>query len=127
MKFKVLFSRQYYTGRAIGGLFDTYQRSVGILSAIQYIAMIIVLYTTSARDFLAIHFPWMSFTVYMIIAFIIGVVVMVGAYVIVSPSMYGFWNEQIWKHDNPMRIKLDGIERNQKRIMEKLGIEDEDK
>lgn len=124
MKFKLLFSRQYYTGRVIGGLLDTYQRSVGILSAIQYIALIIVLYTTSARDFFALHFPWISFTVYMIIAFALGAVVMVVAYVIAGPSMYGFWNQQIWKHDNPMRIKLEEMECKQKKIMEKLGIED---
>ncbi len=124
MKLKLPFSWQYYTGRTIGGLLDTYQRCVAILSAIQYVAMIIVLYTTSARDFLAIHFPWMSFTVYMVIAFVIGAVVMAAAYVIASPSMYAFWNQQIWKHDNPQRILLEGIERNQKKIMEKLGIED---
>ncbi len=127
MKLKLPFSRQHYTGSAIGGFLDTYQRSVGILSIIQYIAMIIVLYTTSARDFLVIHFPWINFTVYMVIAFMLGAVVMLGAYKIAGPSMYGWWNQQIWKHDNPMRIKLEHMERNQKKIMEKLGIKDEDK
>lgn len=105
---------------------DTYQRSAGILMVGQYIALIIVLYTTSLQPFLAAYLPWMTFTIYMIIACVVIAVVMIMAYILVAPSHYAFWNEQIWKHDNPMRIELERIARNQKKIMKKLGIENEE-
>ncbi len=118
--------RQHYTGHGIGGLLDTYQRTAGILNIVQYIALIIVLYTTSLQPFLAEHLPWMTFNVYMIIAFVAIAVIMIIAYTLVAPSHYAFWNQQIWKHDNPLRTELEEIKRNQKRIMEKLGIKDEE-
>lgn len=126
MKIKLPYISQYYTGRKLGGLLDTYQRSAGIINIIQFTAMIIILYTTSAREFFAIHFPWMTFTVYLVIAFVLVTIVMVVAYTIAAPSTYAFWNQQIWKHDNPLRRKLEHMELNQKKVMEKLGIDDEE-
>ncbi len=103
--------RQRYTGHGIGGLLDTYQRTAGILMIAQYIALIIILYTTSLRPFFDAYLPWMTFGVYIIIAFVVVIVVMIMAYIIVAPSHYAFWNQQIWKHDNPMRTKLEDIEK----------------
>ena len=128
MKFRLPSIRQHYTGKNIGGLIDTYQRSVGIVGAIQYIAVVIILYTTSLRPFLSTHLPWMSFGVYIAVAFTIMLGIMVVSYIIGAPSSFAYWNHQIWKHDNPQRAKLERLEYNQKKIMEKLGInESEDK
>ena len=124
MKLNLSFIRQHYTGKYIGGFIDTYQRSVGILGSIQYVAIIIVLYTTSARPFFDTYLPWMTFTIYILITFVLAIGIMAGAYIIGAPSSFAYWNHQIWKHENPQRTKLEKIERNQRLIMKKLGIED---
>lgn len=123
MKLKLPYIQQHYTGHNIGGFLDTYQRTAGIMNIVQYVSMIIILYTTSAQPWFATHFPWITFPVYMTVTFATIVAIMVIAYIIIAPSHYAFWNQQIWKHDNPLRTNVERIEENQKRIMEKLGIE----
>lgn len=117
--------RQLNIGRGLGGVLDTYQRSVSILSIFQYVAMIIVLYTTSVQPWLLIHFPQISFTIYILSAVVGGAIVMAIAYVIGAPSQFSYWNSQVWKHNNPLRDKLERIEDNQKKIMDKLGIQED--
>ena len=114
------FLRQYNTGRKIGALLDTYQRTAGVISAIQYVTMIIILYTTSARPFLDIYYPWVTFWMFMLIAVVMVLVVMVIVYMIAAPSTFAFHNQQLWKHDNPMRFKLEKIEKKQVLLDEKL-------
>ena len=43
-------------------------------------------------------------------------------YKVSTPSIYSFSNEQLWKHDNPMRNKLNNIE---KRMSSRFDIQDE--
>lgn len=113
---------QYYKGRHFGALLDTYQRSAGMLSAVQYIAMLIVLYTTSIQPFVIQHLPWLTFNIYMIIVFVSIAIMMVSVYIVGTPSSFAFWSEQIWKHDNPMRHKLEAMEKRQLEIDRKLNI-----
>lgn len=112
--------RQYYTGRNIGAFLDTYQRSAGIISAIQFLAMFIILYTTSARPFLDIYFPWVTFWMYMTVAVVVAVVIMISVYVIAAPSSFAFHNQQLWKHNNPMRHKLEAMEKTQAKLGKQL-------
>ena len=46
--------------------------------------------------------------------------------IIVIPSSYTFLNQQMWENNNPMRLYLQKMEANQKKIMKELGIEYEE-
>ena len=40
------------------------------------------------------------------------------------PSTFAAWNCQWWQHDNPLRAKIERMEKRQEAIMRKLGIDD---
>lgn len=63
------------------------------------------------------------------LAVVIGVILAVGGIAIFTvgmPSYFSAFNDQFWKHNNPLRRKIEEIEKNQKKIMKHLGIKDED-
>lgn len=115
---------QRKTGRYVGGLLETYARAAGIISAVQLLGVLVILFTTSIAPF-ASHYglTWLSFPLYIAVAIVGMVVLMCVVYVVAIPSVYDFANQQSWKHNNPIRRKLELMERNQKRIASKLGIE----
>jgi len=60
---------------------------------------------------------------------IVAIGVIVGGIVIWTkgmPSYFSAFNDQFAKHDNPILQRMDKYEKNQKKIMEKLGIKYED-
>ena len=64
-----------------------------------------------------------------LLAVVIGVVLIIGGLLIFTvgmPSYFSAFNDQFWKHNNPLRRKIESIEENQKRIMKHLGMELED-
>ena len=133
MKFKIPILDKYYGGSYIGGLIDTYGKAATVVSAVQFLMLIIILYTTSAKPYIEQYVPWLTFPMYLCCAFTGGILMMAIARVFIVPSSYTFFNKQIWGHTNPIRNKLEDMERNQERlernqskIMEKLGIKSED-
>ena len=118
------FISKYFSGSYIGGFLDTYGRAATVISGIQFVAVLIIFYTTSAKIYILQYAPWFTFTHYLVLVFIGMVFLMLFARILVIPSAYTFYNQQIWDNNNPMREKIEQIEKNQKRIMEKLGIED---
>ena len=121
---KIPFFTKQYSGSYIGGILETYQRAGIFITAVQFLAVIIIFYTTSAQPVIARYAPWLSFGLYMAVVFLGIALLMVGVKLLVIPSSYTFLNQQMWTNNNPMRAKLEEMERNQKRIMEKLGLED---
>lgn len=125
MKLKIPFIDKYYKGSYIGGLLETYNRAASIIGIVQFLSVMVVLYTTTARPIMDRYLPWFTFPMY-IVTLLVGVILlMVVVQLVVMPSAYTFFNRQFWSWNNPMRTKLEEIEKNQKRIMEKLGIDDD--
>ena len=121
------FLKQRKTGSYIGGLLDTYARSGSIISAVQFMVVLIILYTTSVIPYIEQHnIGWFSFPLYIATA-VVGVIILMSiVYIVVMPSAYDFFNRMVWEHNNPLRIKLEKMESDQKLIMAKLGILDEE-
>jgi hypothetical protein len=125
MKLKIPFIGQKSTGSFLGGIMEAYQRSSVVVNAVQFLAVIVMLFTTSAEPFLAKYLPWVTFPIYMMVA-VVGIgCLMVVAYILAIPSAYSFFNNQVWKHNNPQKRKLERIDRRQQLILDKLGIKDE--
>lgn len=123
-KIRIPFVTKHFSGSYIGGILETYQRSAVIVNAIQFLSVLIILYTTSAQPFIIEYVPWFTFPLYLLSACIGVLLLMVLVKILVIPSAYTFFNRQAWDNNNPMRSKLEKMEENQKKIMEKLGIED---
>lgn len=124
MKIKIPFITKYYNGSYIGGLLDTYARASIVIGSMQFLIVVVILYTTSIQPNLARFAPWMTFAHYIIIALLLMLGLMVFSRLLITPSAYTYSNRQVWGNNNPMRAKLEQMERNQKKIMEKLGIDD---
>ena len=122
---KIPFMDKYYKGSYIGGILDTYGRAATVISGIQFVVVLIIFYTTSFQSYIVQYAPWFTFTHYLILVFLGMTLLMAISRIFVTPSAYTFYNQQIWVCNNPLRNKLEEIEKNQKIIMEKLGIEDE--
>ena len=123
---KIPFISKHYKGSYIGGILETYQRSGIFVSAVQFLVIIIIFYTTSAQPFIEKYIPWLSFALYMLFIVVGILVLMMMVKLLVIPSSYTFLNQQMWVNNNPMRRKLEVLEANQKKIMERLGIESEE-
>ena len=122
---KIPFFTKHYSGSYIGGILETYQRAGIFISALQFLAVVVIFYTTSAQPAIELYTPWLSFTLYMGIVIVGILLLMVAVKLLVIPSSYTFLNKQMWTNNNPMRAKLEEIEARQKMIMEKLGLVDE--
>ena len=122
---KIPFLSKYYSGSYVGGLLDTYSRASIVISGVQFFIVVIILYTTSIQPNLIRFAPWMTFAHYIIITLLLMLGLMVFARLMITPSAYTYTNRQVWDNNNPMRAKLEKMERNQKKIMEKLGIDAE--
>lgn len=110
--------RQHNTGKWIGGLIDAYSRVSFFVSAVNTLMIIAMFYGMTAGPWLVARIPWLTFPVFMSLAVVGIVVAMVIAYAVLLPSSMSFFNEQFYKHNNPMKRDLD-------RIKERLGITDD--
>jgi len=124
---RIPFISRQFKGSYIGGILETYQRSGIFISAVQFLVVIIILYTTSAQPFIERYIPWLSFTLYMLVVIVGIMILMTLVKLLVIPSAYTFLNQQMWKNNNPMRAKLEKLEKNQNAIMGKLGLTSDDR
>jgi len=120
---KIPILNKYYGGSYLGGILDTYGRASMIISGIQFMFVVVILYTTSASPYFELYAPWMTFTMYLLISIVSILVLLIITRLLIVPSAYTFYNKQVWTNNNPIRDKLEKLEENQKKIMEKLGIE----
>ena len=90
--------KQKYTGQAIGGVIDSVSRAAIILNGIMLISNLLILYSTTISKYT----PWISFTVYSICLSVVIIIILYVAWRYILPSAYGFYNHQVWNHDNPM-------------------------
>lgn len=98
--------KQKYTGQVIGGITDTYARAAILMNVYIVGSNILILYSTVVAKYT----PGIGFTVY-IITMMLGILfVLFVSWRYVLPSSYGFYNHQVWRHDNPMRKAIEQIQ-----------------
>lgn len=111
----------------IGNWWGAFAQSIGQVSIFLTLFNTLLLIPTAYVTWFA---PWtqnmglqIPITLFILVIFLCGVVVLLAAYKILTPSSFSFWNDQFWRHDNLLRQKLNDIETRQKEIkgiLEKL-------
>ena len=96
---------QKYTGQVIGGVIDSVSRAAIILNGIMLVSNLLILYSTTVSKYT----PWISFTVYSVCLSVVIIVILYVAWRYILPSAYGFYNHQVWNHDNPIRRAIEAI------------------
>ena len=114
--------RQYNIGQWWGGFLQIFSNIAVFLSLFNTTLLVPIAYVTWFT-------PWVSnlglivpFTVFVSVIFIIGIVLLVVGYKVLVPSSFVFANAQAWKHANPIRTKLNKMEKNQDNQNKRLKV-----
>lgn len=81
-------------------------------------------YTTAAPA-LKPYLPWATWWIFASIMLVIIVSLMIIDYKFMLSSRQGFLNRQAYKHKNPLVADIRKMEKDIKKIMEKLGIDED--
>ena len=108
-----------------------YNYAVSYIGAIQLVLIAAVAYNTTVQPWVAQYLGWnMSFVHYCIVLVVIVVIGMVLEFVFGIPALVAVSNEQMYKHDSPIKTdfievkeKQDNLEKKIDKVMERLGIE----
>lgn len=110
--------RQRKTGRTWGYFMQIIQQEAIVVQT-----MILILSFVTTASVLQIR--GYEVPVWLLVVFGVAIIVVggIGVYVLGMPSYFGAFNEQFYKHNNPMRRDIEHLQRNQEKIMKHLGIE----
>lgn len=105
----------------LGAMLVTLTNTMSWLNILNFIMVIFLSWDVYQERLVAI-FPWLN--TYWVTVIVVGVVlfVVVMEYAVLQPSRIAFSNQQVFEHKSPVRADLEELKRNQKKIMERLGI-----
>jgi len=112
--FKKLLSlifRQYDIGQWWGGFRHTVSNATMYITMFNTALLVPMAYVTWFQPWtedIGIQIP---FTLFLLIIFIGGVLLLLFEYKVFTPSTFNFWTDQWWKHNNPMKRKIDKFEK----------------
>jgi uncharacterized membrane protein len=89
----------------IGAVVDSLYTSLPILSIINFLSIITVLYTT-IKEYLFVWTPWLTFGWFIIIMAIFTIVLMSCMYFLVLPSLWTFRNKQMNNYESDIMQEL---------------------
>ena len=92
----------------LGAVVDSVYITLPILSAVNFFAILTVLYTNISSDIQA-YVPWMRYWVFLILVGILSVILMVLVYKFVVPSLWAFRGKQMFMHESEITDKLDEL------------------
>ena len=113
--------KQRNIGRWWGYFMQIIQQEAIVIQAIMMILQLIT--TATVLQIAGYQIPIWLLTVIVASMLIVGGL---GVWIIGMPSYFSAFNDQFYKHDNPLRKDVEKIAEQQKKIMKHLGIEDED-
>jgi len=105
--------RQYDVGQWWGALSQTLAQIMAFVTVFNTALLIPTAYVTWFSPWVLSTGLKITFTTFILIIFIVSVFVLLAGYKLLTPSSFAFWTAQFWKHRNPIKIKLDKIEKNQ--------------
>lgn len=85
--------------------------------------MVLTFWYTAGYQIRDRYMPWLNIWMFVAVVAVVVIVVMFMDYKFVYPSRQAFQNEQACKHENPAMEELRAIRENQRKIMQRLGIE----
>jgi hypothetical protein len=109
----------------LGALLATFANTLGWLSIVNFTYNSIILWTVQQKAIIAI-IPWMNIVLFIIIGvLLIALPIALMDYLLFAPSRQAYASSQELKHQSPYAANLKRLEKNQKKIMNTLGIKDE--
>jgi len=114
--------QQYDIGSWWGAAKSTFSNAAIYMSIFNTTMIIPMAYVTWISPWLQSFNISIPFWIFGITVMVGGIAVMLFEYKVSTPSIYSFSNEQFWKHDNPIRNKLNNIE---KRMSSRFDVQDE--
>lgn len=107
MKRRNIITRQYNIP-FIGAVKITFNSAATYFSMLSWLNIAVVAYSTTWRDWFALHAQWISLPVYIIIQVIIApLLILLVEYKFGLASQFDFTSNQSWEHNNPLRKHLE--------------------
>lgn len=113
--------KQYGIGQWWGAAKSTFANAAMYMSVFNTAMIVPMAYVTWIAPWLQPQGIAIPFWVFGGVILVGAVAVMVLEYKVSTPSGFSFWNEQFWKHDNPIRAELTNIE---ERTKERFRVQD---
>jgi len=112
--------KQRNIGKWWGYFMQIIQQEAVVIQAIMIILQLIT--TATVLQIAGYQMP-----VWLLAVIVAGLLIVggLGVWIIGMPSYFSAFNDQFYKHDNPLRKDVEDIANRQKKIMEYLGIEDD--
>ena len=102
----------------LGALMDSAFTTLPILSPLSYITMVTVLYTTS-REYILQYTPWMTFGLFVGIVVLLGLILMVGVWLLILPSIWTYRNKMMNKFESELLTEIKELRKEVKELKEK--------
>ena len=103
--------KQINTGKFIGAVLDTLNRTSVFISVWNTILIAITYYNTGGGDTLQELFPWMNMGWFMLLVVMLAILAMVFVFFVITPSYFRFYSSQFYNHDSPMKRDIEAIKR----------------
>lgn len=114
--------RQYNIGQGWGAFSQTFAQITAFITLFNTLLLIPTAYVTWFS-------PWahdrgwvISFTSFFLVILVVSVITLFVGYKLLVPSSFSFWSSQFWKHQNPIKRKLDRMEKNQDNQNKRLKV-----
>lgn len=113
-KIRKFITKQYYFGNYIGGAKDLAQRVLAYITIVNLVLLVITTYSVS-KFVNQVSIFWFIGALVFLILF-----AMLMEYKFILSSSWGFTNQQMYKHFNPLWERLDKQEKKQKKELEAM-------
>lgn len=111
-----------YNIKWIGPIIDSLYTALPLLSIINFLSILTVLYATT-RDYLLTWAPWLTFWMFVLILALFTLITMGLFYKFVLPSVWTFRQKQMFGFESGLVDRLDKIEKMLCEIKEKSEAE----
>ena len=103
--------RQINTGKFIGAILDTLNRTAFFISAGNTVLLAVTYYNTGGGQMLKDIFPFMNMWWFLFFVSVLVFFAMIFVYFVITPSYFRFYSNQFYNHDSPMKSDIEAIKR----------------
>lgn len=115
--------KQYDVGNWWGAAKATFSNAAVYFSVFNTAMIVPMAYVTWIAPLVQQYGLEIPFWIFGVLVVVLGIVAMVLEYKLSTPSGFSFWSEQFWKHNNPIRLKMEEQDKrleNMERMLEQL-------
>lgn len=110
-KFLSSLLKQHDIGQGYGGFINTVSSTAMFVTFFNTLLLVPMAYVTWVKPWTEGKGIYLAFTSFVGLIALSGFIVLLIQYKLLTPSTFFFWNRQFWKHNNPIRQKLNEIEK----------------